>query len=265
MKIYEIITETDNETVYGRKEDGFVLSPVDPNRPKPVRKRAKWKDEEAKRIQADNAALKAQGKRKPGGREQGFLSDAEMRTIPASDKELRSLYMPHYYTKNLGNKEKMIGWQQQKKAGDSTLNKQYTYQQTPGLIDPETGKHIPIGKGSHDIANTKMVSGTKRTAFKSPYGSDLDVDKEAHQYDPKWKDTWRKRFTGKKTTTPGAHQTTNIDVNYDYGDTGMFDKEIAAVKAKRAAAAAKKAAQNKKVISTQSKKSTYGLQGDVQG
>ena len=186
------------------------------------------------------------------------IKEAEMRTIPASDKELRSLYMPHYYTKNLGNKAKTIGWQQQKKAGDSTLSKQYTYQQKPQLVDPDTGKNIPIGKGSHDIANTKMVSGTKRTAFKSPYGSDLEVDREQHQYDPKWKDTWRRRVTGKKTTTPGAHQTTNIDVNYDYGDTGMYDKEIAAVKAKRAA-------KNKKVISTQSKKSTYGLKGDVQG
>ena len=78
MKIYEIITETDNETVYGRKEDGFVLSPVDPNRPKKVRKRAKWKDEEAKRLRANNAALKAQGN--SGGREQGFaLSPAKLK------------------------------------------------------------------------------------------------------------------------------------------------------------------------------------------
>ena len=67
---HDAVTETDNETTYGRKEDGFVLSPVDPNRPKPIRKRAKWKDEEAKRIRANNAALKAQGN--SGGREQGF-------------------------------------------------------------------------------------------------------------------------------------------------------------------------------------------------
>jgi hypothetical protein len=70
------MTETDNETSYGRKEDGFVLSPVDPNRIRPVRKRAKWKDEEAKKLRANNAALKAQGN--SGGREQGFaLSPAK--------------------------------------------------------------------------------------------------------------------------------------------------------------------------------------------
>ena len=84
MKINEIITETDNETVYGRKEDGFVLSPVDPNRPKPIRKRAKWKDDEAKKLRANNAALKAQGK--SGGREQGFtlspVKETELVTSP---------------------------------------------------------------------------------------------------------------------------------------------------------------------------------------
>ena len=67
---HDAVTETDNETKYGRKEDGFVLSPVDPNRPKPVRKRAKWKDEEARKLRANNDAIKAQGK--SGGREQGF-------------------------------------------------------------------------------------------------------------------------------------------------------------------------------------------------
>ena len=264
MKIIEIITETDNETVYGRKEDGFVLSPVDPNRPKPVRKRAKWKDEEAKKLQADNAALKAQGK--PGGREQGFLSDAEMRTIPASDKALRSLYMPTSYTQNLGNKAKAIHWKQDNKQGDSSLSKRYTYAQKPQLIDPETGKHVPLGKGSHDLANTKMVTGQTTDSFKSPYGDEMTRDRETHAYDPQLKDTWRKAMRGKKSTTktPG-HEDIITDITYDYGPEGMFDKDIAAVKAKRAAAAAKKAAQNKKVISTQSKKSTYGLQGDVQG
>jgi hypothetical protein len=79
------------------------------------------------------------------------------------------------------------------------------------------------------------------------------------------KDTWRKAMRGKKTTTPGAHQTTNIDVNYDYGETGMFDKDIAAVKAKRAAAAQVARPKPKPGVTThQSNKSTFGKASDIQ-
>jgi len=111
MKIFEIITEADNETKYGRREDGFVPSPVDPNRPKPVRKRAKWKDEEAKRIQANNAALKKQGK--PGGREQGWVSEAELITSPTrGDSSGQSVHHRKGIDKKTGKE-----WYQYNKQG----------------------------------------------------------------------------------------------------------------------------------------------------
>ncbi len=245
-------SDSDNDTVYGRREDGFVLSPVDPNRPKPVRKRAKWKDEEAKRIQADNAALKKQGK--PGGREQGFLSDAEVRTIPASDKAKRSLYMPHYYTKNLGNKEKSITWKQQGNGKE-----EYTYKQKPGLIDPNTGKQVPLGKGSHDIANTKMVGGTKKTGRNSPHGNERTKSAEVHMYDPSRKDTWRYKqdSTASTTKTPG-HEKTDIKQDFRYGPKGMFGKDIAAAKAKRAATVARP-----KVVGSETSSTSFGNASDV--
>jgi len=257
MKINEVITETDNETVYGKKEDGFVLSPVDPNRPKPVRKRAKWKDEEAKRIRADNAALKAQGK--PGGREQGFLSDAEVRTIPASDKAKRSLYMPHYYTKNLGNKEKSITWKQQGNGKE-----EYTYKQKPGLIDPNTGKQVPLGKGSHDIANTKMVGGTKKTGRDSPHGNERTKSAEVHMYDPSRKDTWRyKQDSIASTTKTPGHERTDIKQDFRYGPKGMFGKDIAAVKAKRAAAAQVARPKQGGVVGSETSSTSFGKASDV--
>ena len=79
MRIAEVIldvTETDNETKYGRKEDGFFVPDANKTyyRTKPTKKPHNWKE-----IQANNAALKKQGK--AGGREQGFaLSPAISKT-----------------------------------------------------------------------------------------------------------------------------------------------------------------------------------------
>ena len=96
---HDAVTETDNETKYGKKEDGFVLSPVDSTRPKPVRKRAKWKDEEAKRLRANNAALKAQGT--SGGREQGFALSNEGKS---PHKEGTKKYNDHMAAMHAGMK-----------------------------------------------------------------------------------------------------------------------------------------------------------------
>jgi len=63
----------------------------------------------------------------------------EERKIPASDKALRSLYMPASYTENLKGKEKKIRWKKQKKIkpeGEHSvphdLDTEYTYKKSSG-------------------------------------------------------------------------------------------------------------------------------------
>jgi len=67
------------------------------------------------------------------------MAEWEERKIPASDKALRSLYMPASYTKNLKGKGKKIRWKNQKKikpeGGHSVqhdLDTEYTYEKTSG-------------------------------------------------------------------------------------------------------------------------------------
>jgi len=157
----------------------------------------------------------------------------EIRNIPASDKAKRSLYMPSDYFKHLGNKDKEIGWKQNRDLGQgSSLDSDYKYKQKPMLIDPETGDHVPIG--SADLANTKRVAGSKKIKLKTPYGTQTQKDTEQHAYNPHVKDTWRRDVRGKRVKIPGAFSTDKSEISYDYGKHGMFDKQIAAAKAKRA-------------------------------
>ena len=67
------------------------------------------------------------------------MSEWEKRKIPASDKALRSLYMPASYTENLKGKKKKIKWVQQKKIkpeGEHSvphdLDTEYTYKKSSG-------------------------------------------------------------------------------------------------------------------------------------
>ena len=186
------------------------------------------------------------------------IIEAEVRTIPASDKAKRSLYMPAQYFKNLGNKEKNITWKQQGNGKE-----EYTYKQKPVLIDPDTGKHIPLGKGSHDIANTKAVAGTKRTRRDSPLGNERTKSQEVHAYDPSRKDTWRfKQDSTASTTKRPGHEDTIADINYAYGPKGMYGKDIAAVKAKRAAAA--NVARHKPgVVGSETSSTSFGNASDL--
>ena len=152
------------------------------------------------------------------------IIEAEVRTIPASDKAKRSLYMPAQYFKNLGNKEKSITWKQQGNGKE-----EYTYKQKPGLIDPNTG--------------TKS--------------------QEVHAYDPSRKDTWRfKQDSTASTTKRPGHEDTIADINYAYGPKGMYGKDIAAVKAKRAAAA-NVARPKPGVVGSETSSTSFGKASDV--
>ena len=85
-------------------------------------------------------------------------------------------------------------------------------------------------------------------------------------YDPSRKDTWRYKqdSTASTTKTPG-HERTDIKQDFRYGPKGMFGKDIAAVKAKRAASTQVARPKPKPgVITHQSNKSTFGKASDIQ-
>ena len=75
----------------------------------------------------------------------------EERIIPKKDKELRSLYMPESYTKNLKGKGKKIRWSKKEKIKprdkydvSHDLDTQYTYEKTSGK---ESRSGTPTYKG----------------------------------------------------------------------------------------------------------------------
>ena len=255
MKIHEIIIEKIEEGGGGGAAAAFNFKQnADPAYDKPI----DWKKFRKNSKRSDNetgSGVHPRDKHKIGAP----VKEAEIRKIPASDKALRSLYMPTSYTQNLGNKEKSITWKQQGNGKE-----EYTYKQKPGLIDPNTGKQVPLGKGSHDIANTKMVGGTKKTGRDSPHGNERTKSAEVHMYDPSRKDTWRYKqdSTASTTKTPG-HERTDIKQDFRYGPKGMFGKDIAAVKAKRAAAAQVARPKQGGVVGSETSSTSFGNASDV--
>jgi len=93
----------------------------------------------------------------------------EERIIPASDKALRSLYMPASYTENLKGKEKKIRWKKQKKIkpeGEHSvphdLDTEYTYKKS-------SGKKSKSGTPTYAGSKTQRL----RPSNKDDFGEDV--------------------------------------------------------------------------------------------
>ena len=78
----------------------------------------------------------------------------EERIIPKKDKELRSLYMPESYTKNLKGKGKKIRWSKKEKIKprdkydvSHDLDTQYTYEKP--LVKSQGQAHQLIKEGRY--------------------------------------------------------------------------------------------------------------------
>ena len=93
--------------------------------------------------------------------------EIEQRRIPASDKALRSLYMPHYYTKNLKG-DKAIMWKgdprHDKEGG--TFKQGYAYSQTPSTDPTSAGP---------------VIGGISRQQYKHPLGTQDAYKQTTHQ------------------------------------------------------------------------------------
>jgi len=93
----------------------------------------------------------------------------EEREIPASDKALRSLYMPASYTKNLKGKGKKIRWKKQEKIkpkGEHSvshdLDTEYTYKKS-------SGKKSKSGTPTYAGSKTQRL----RPSNKDDFGEDV--------------------------------------------------------------------------------------------
>ena len=106
------------------------------------------------------------------------MSEYETRNIPASDKALRSLYMPASYTKNLKKGQgKKIKWERNEEkvgstrsptllSGPVSLSSKYTFEKT---------------SGKESKSGTPSIKGRKSQVYKGPISTETTQVDEQHQ------------------------------------------------------------------------------------
>jgi len=109
------------------------------------------------------------------------MSEYETRKIPASDKALRSLYMPASYTKNLKKGQgKKIKWERNEEkvgstrqvgggsilSGPVSLKSEYTFEKT---------------SGKESKSGTPSIKGRKSQVYKGPISTETTQVDEQHQ------------------------------------------------------------------------------------
>ena len=109
----------------------------------------------------------------------------DVRKIPKSDKELRSLYMSPTYMKNLKGKAVTTKWVGEKKDGAQSLKSEYEYQQSSGKNPQVRGRRKqvykdPISTQSVDVKKRHQSEKTKEGGYDTHRYTKVE-DKYKHQ------------------------------------------------------------------------------------